>query len=90
MQYVFGCKTPETDEELTKSLRLVGEALPSARVRGVDLSPIQPHWVPPNVEFIVDDIEDEWVHDTDYDFAHLRFVVTVLRDTTGVLRKVFE
>ncbi|KAL2177144.1 S-adenosyl-L-methionine-dependent methyltransferase [Thermothelomyces heterothallicus CBS 202.75] len=68
----------------------VGEAFPSARVTGVDLSPIQPHWIPPNVEFIVDDIEDEWVHANDYDFAHFRFVNTLLRDNTAVLRKVFQ
>ena len=68
----------------------VGEAFPSAKVTGVDLSPIQPHWIPPNVEFIVDDIEDEWVHANDYDFAHFRFVNTVLKDNPGTLGKVFQ
>lgn len=57
---------------------------------GVDLSPIQPHWIPPNVEFIVDDVEDEWVHDNDYDFVHFRFVNTLLKDNAGVFRKVFQ
>jgi hypothetical protein len=59
-------------------------------VTGVDLSPIQPHWIPPNVEFIVDDVEDEWVHANDYDFAHLRNLCTVLKDSRTVLRRVFE
>ncbi|GAB1318739.1 S-adenosyl-L-methionine-dependent methyltransferase [Madurella fahalii] len=68
----------------------VGEAFPSAIITGVDLSPIQPHWIPPNVEFIVDDIEDEWVHDKDYDFAHLRFVNTVLKDNTGLFDKIIR
>ncbi|KAH6856815.1 S-adenosyl-L-methionine-dependent methyltransferase [Chaetomium sp. MPI-CAGE-AT-0009] len=68
----------------------VGETHPSARVTGVDLSPIQPHWIPPNVEFIVDDIEDEWVHANDFDFAHFRFVNSVLKENTETFRKVLE
>ncbi|KAK4241939.1 S-adenosyl-L-methionine-dependent methyltransferase [Achaetomium macrosporum] len=68
----------------------IGEAFPSAKVTGVDLSPIQPHWIPPNVEFIVDDIEDEWVHANDYDFAHFRFVNSLLKDNTAMFRKVFQ
>lgn len=35
----------------------VGDLFESAHVLGVDLSPIQPEWVPPNVRFMVDDIE---------------------------------
>lgn len=38
----------------------------------------------------MDDIEDEWVHANDYDFAHFRFVNTVLKDNAGVLGKVFQ
>ncbi|KAL2258586.1 hypothetical protein VTK26DRAFT_8066 [Humicola hyalothermophila] len=68
----------------------IGEMFPGARVTGVDLSPIQPVWIPPNVEFIVDDIEDEWVHDKDYDFVHLRFVNIVLKDNVSLFRKIFE
>ncbi|KAB8077390.1 S-adenosyl-L-methionine-dependent methyltransferase [Aspergillus leporis] len=36
------------------------DAYPNARVIGTDLSPIQPAWVPPNLEFFVDDVEAEW------------------------------
>ncbi|KXX78888.1 Malonyl-[acyl-carrier protein] O-methyltransferase [Madurella mycetomatis] len=68
----------------------VGEAFPSATITGVDLSPIQPHWVPPNVEFIVDDIEDEWVHDKDYDFVHLRFVNTVIKNNAALFDKILQ
>ncbi|KAK3390555.1 S-adenosyl-L-methionine-dependent methyltransferase [Podospora didyma] len=68
----------------------VGENFPSARVIGVDLSPIQPLWIPPNVEFIVDDVEDEWVHDSDFDFAHLRFICTVIKDTDALFTRIFE
>jgi len=59
-------------------------------VIGVDLSPIQPKWVPSNVEFVVDDIEDEWVHDKDFDFVHMRWVGTTLKDNDKVFRSIFE
>ncbi|KAK1539141.1 methyltransferase [Colletotrichum costaricense] len=39
----------------------VGGHYPSAEVTGVDLSPIQPRWVPSNVRFFVDDVEDDWL-----------------------------
>ena len=44
-----------TATELTR--RTVGDLFPSSNILGVDLSPIQPEWVPPNVRFMVDDIE---------------------------------
>lgn len=31
-------------------VRLVGEKYPGAEILGLDLSPIQPTWVPPNVK----------------------------------------
>ncbi|KAH1383126.1 hypothetical protein KXW98_009414 [Aspergillus fumigatus] len=46
---------------------------PSARVVGTDLSPIQPHLVPPNVQFEVDDCCDEWTYSANsFDFIHVR------------------
>jgi hypothetical protein len=42
-------------------------------VIGTDLSPIQPRWVPPNVQFEVDDCCDEWLYgDNAFDFVHIR------------------
>ncbi|RDW72724.1 class I SAM-dependent methyltransferase [Aspergillus mulundensis] len=46
---------------------------PSSTVVGTDLSPIQPTWVPPNVQFEVDDCTDEWLYGDDaFDFVHVR------------------
>lgn len=42
------------------------EENPQAEVYGVDLSPIQPTWVLPNVRFQIDDIEDSWTWPEDY------------------------
>ena len=68
----------------------VGDRFPNARVRGIDLSPTQPAWVPPNVDFLVDDCEQgEWL-DRDVDFVHLRFMTVVLKDVAGVLTRAYE
>ena len=46
-----------------------GDHFPSAHVIGVDLSPIQQYYAPPNVEWKIDDLEAEWpalYHNADY------------------------
>ncbi|CAJ0546853.1 Ff.00g014800.m01.CDS01 [Fusarium sp. VM40] len=58
----------------------IADKFPSASVIGVDLSPIQPSWVPPNLKFMVDDIEDEWMHGNDFDFVHMRCISPWLKD----------
>lgn len=69
---------------------LVGEKFPSSTVIGVDLSPIQPVWIPPNVEFIVDDIEDEWVYPDDFDYVHLRFIGMSIQDNPKLQQRIFQ
>ncbi|ERS98940.1 hypothetical protein HMPREF1624_04133 [Sporothrix schenckii ATCC 58251] len=67
-----------------------GDRYPSARVVGLDLSPIQSVWIPPNVEFVVDDVEDNaWIHGSDVDFFHFRMVAVVLKDPAAVARTAF-
>lgn len=46
---------------------------PGAHVIGNDISPIQPSWVAPNIEFIVEDFEGEWQYEeNEFDFIHAR------------------
>ncbi|RSM09692.1 hypothetical protein CEP52_003960 [Fusarium oligoseptatum] len=47
-----------------------GDEHPEAHVAGVDLSPIQPTFVPPNVEFFIDDIDEEWNHSAPCDYIY--------------------
>ncbi|KAK0370312.1 methyltransferase [Colletotrichum melonis] len=68
----------------------MGDLFPSAEIHGLDLSPIQPVWVPPNVKFLVDDVEDTWLNGTNFDFVHLRNMVPVLKSPVGLLRNAFE
>lgn len=50
----------------------------------------RPVWVPPNLKFIVDDVEDEWLHGDDWDFVHLRCLSPWLKDEPKLLRAAFE
>ncbi|KAI6775362.1 hypothetical protein HG530_002120 [Fusarium avenaceum] len=59
----------------------MGEQFPSANVLGIDLSPIQPTWLPPNVHFMVDDVESTWLYPQDhFDYIHSRHTVQAIRD----------
>lgn len=59
----------------------MGDQLPAANVVGIDLSPIQPDWVPSNVHFVVDDAESEWLYPEDhFDYVHSRHTVMAIKD----------
>ena len=49
------------------------ERYPSAKVVGTDLSATQPTWVPPNLEFEIDDANDTWTFATKFDYIHCRY-----------------
>ncbi|KAI0121216.1 S-adenosyl-L-methionine-dependent methyltransferase [Xylariales sp. AK1849] len=67
-----------------------GDRYPSASVLGIDLSPIQPVWIPPNVKFIIDDCEDEWLNGDNYDLVHLRTMSPVLKDVPKMCKQAFD
>ncbi|KAL0937208.1 putative SAM dependent methyltransferase [Colletotrichum truncatum] len=51
----------------------VAEEHPDFEVIGVDISPIQPIWVPPNCMFYIDDAQLDWTfRENDFDFIHAR------------------
>lgn len=55
----------------------VADLHPQAEVFGVDLSPIQPSWVPPNVKFEVDDVEETWTWPDDhFDLIFSRLLIS--------------
>ncbi|KAM4057256.1 methyltransferase [Hirsutella rhossiliensis] len=68
----------------------VADRFPSAHVLGIDLTPIQPLWVPPNVEFLVDDCYQDWLSDETADLVHFRFMAIVLRDIPCVLAHAYK
>lgn len=68
----------------------VGDQYPGATITGNDTSPIQPVWVPPNVKFIVDDVEAEWVEPIKYDFIHCRYMAGSIKDWPRLLRQIYD
>ncbi|KAE9369972.1 TAM domain methyltransferase [Stipitochalara longipes BDJ] len=66
-----------------------GDAHKESHIIGIDLSPIQPTWVTPNVEFLVDDAEDEWIGQK-YDYIHIRMLAGAIKDWPGLLRKAYN
>ena len=61
-------------------------------VIGVDLSPIQPNWVPPNIKFEVDDVEENWSYPKDhFDVIHSRFMLFgSIADVRKYFRQAYE
>ncbi|KAB8226133.1 S-adenosyl-L-methionine-dependent methyltransferase [Aspergillus novoparasiticus] len=53
---------------------------PSAEVIGMDLSPLQPQFVPSNARFLVDDYEDDWIYQDQFDFIHGRYLAGAVKD----------
>lgn len=43
----------------------VGDVYPEAEVIGTDIAPVQPTWIPPNVQFFLEDAEDMWTFSPD-------------------------
>ncbi|KAF2250247.1 S-adenosyl-L-methionine-dependent methyltransferase [Trematosphaeria pertusa] len=68
----------------------MGDKYPSAEILGNDISPIQPSLVPPNVKFEVDDLEDEWVYSTKFDYIHSRYLACSIRDWSKLMRQCFK
>ncbi|KAF6813689.1 methyltransferase domain-containing protein [Colletotrichum plurivorum] len=63
---------------------------PEAEVLGVDLSPIQPRDVPPNLRFEIDDVEEEWLYSQKFDYIHLRFLNGSIADWPKLIKKAYE
>lgn len=67
------------------------DAYPSASVIATDLSPIQPLFVPPNLSFQIDNMEDEWTFRQDhFDFIHARCVYGSVADYPALYRQALK
>lgn len=67
-----------------------GDLHPDVQIVGVDLSPIQPVFTPPNVEFFVDDLEDEWTYHTPFDMIYCRLLIGAIKDWPKLFAQAFE
>ncbi|KAL1974257.1 hypothetical protein VTN31DRAFT_5817 [Thermomyces dupontii] len=54
-------------------------------------SPVQPTMVPPNVKFLVDDIESEWAYESDpFDLIHARYLAGSIRDFGKLVKQCYR
>ncbi|KAJ6442297.1 methyltransferase domain-containing protein [Purpureocillium lavendulum] len=63
---------------------------PETHVTGVDLSPIQPSFVPPNVTFYIDDLEDTWTFTNKFDFIYSRMLTASISDWPKFLQQSYD
>jgi SAM-dependent methyltransferase len=70
----------------------LADEFPGAFVLGVDLSPIQPKFVPPNCKFYVDDIESEWTFNPEeaFHFIHGRALAGSIANFPLLYRRAYE
>ncbi|GME44409.1 putative tam domain methyltransferase protein [Neofusicoccum parvum] len=68
----------------------VGDLYPSAEVIGTDISPIQPPWVPPNVQFIVENAEEEWQFKTPFDLIHFQNLNGSISNWPRLIKQIYE
>ncbi|TGZ80745.1 S-adenosyl-L-methionine-dependent methyltransferase [Ascodesmis nigricans] len=68
-----------------------GDEHPGSKVVGIDLAPIQPDWVAPNVYFELDDLEKEWTFaENHFDYIHSRNVGAGIRNWERYLRQMYK
>ncbi|KAH8896408.1 S-adenosyl-L-methionine-dependent methyltransferase [Thozetella sp. PMI_491] len=68
----------------------MADAYPEASVIGVDLSPIQPQFVPPNLTYFVDDIEETWTFSNKFDFIYGRMLTGSFANWPRFFEQSFE
>jgi hypothetical protein len=69
----------------------VADLFPSAEVIGTDISPVQPKWVPPNLSFEVDDLEEEWLYrENSFDLVNVRFMFLAIKSWPSMLQQAFR
>ncbi|KAH8698499.1 S-adenosyl-L-methionine-dependent methyltransferase, partial [Talaromyces proteolyticus] len=69
----------------------MADLYPSAEVIGADLSPIQPLWVPPNLQFLVADAEDLTLFgENKFDFIYIRCFAGCASNWNTFLERAFS
>ncbi|KAK3998047.1 methyltransferase domain-containing protein [Cladorrhinum sp. PSN332] len=63
---------------------------PNAHIIGIDLSPTQPQFVPPNVSFQIDDFEEEWTYSHPFDYIHSRMNNSSVVDWKRYVKQAYD
>jgi ubiquinone/menaquinone biosynthesis C-methylase UbiE len=69
----------------------VADEYPSAKVIATDITPSQPNFVPPNVEFQIDDATMDWTFEPEsFDFIHIRYLQGTIDDWDKFYSQVYK
>lgn len=70
----------------------IADEFPDAQIQGIDLSPIQPQWLPPNCTFHVDDYDDNWtwMPDQAFDYVHGRALSGTSHDWPKLYKQAYD
>ncbi|RFU75349.1 methyltransferase domain-containing [Trichoderma arundinaceum] len=81
------------DEAASESMDIndFADEYPEAQVVGTDISPIQPTWVPPNLQFEIEDCTQEWTfRSEDFDYVHMRWLVGSIQDWDALIQQAYR
>ncbi|KAF6832780.1 methyltransferase domain-containing protein [Colletotrichum musicola] len=67
-----------------------GDEHPEAEVLGFDLSATFPEFMPPNVKFEIDDLEEPWTYSRPFDYIHSRMMNGCIMNWDAYARKCFD
>ena len=68
----------------------MGDTYPAAEILGVDISASVPAFVPPNVQFEIDDVEDDWTYRKPFDYIHSRYMAGSIQDWPRFVRQCYD
>ncbi|KJZ69275.1 hypothetical protein HIM_11334 [Hirsutella minnesotensis 3608] len=68
----------------------VADLYPAASIKGLDISPMQPEFLPPNLQFVIDDAEQHWDEPTKYDYIHCRNMEGSIEDWPRLVRQMYD
>lgn len=69
----------------------MADEFPSAKVIATDITPTQPSFVPPNLEFQIDDAQMEWTFEPEsFDFIHIRYLQGSIEDWNKLYGQVYK
>ncbi|KAH0611186.1 uncharacterized protein H6S33_011613 [Morchella sextelata] len=68
----------------------VADQYPDSQVIGNDIAPTNPPWMPPNLDFHIEDIEDDWVFPPNsFDLIHIRGMAGFIKDWPRLISQCF-
>ncbi|KAL2000170.1 hypothetical protein VTN02DRAFT_3469 [Thermoascus thermophilus] len=69
----------------------MADLYPAATVIGNDLSPIQPQFIAPNTQFVVEDFEEEWAYpENKFDYIHGRTLLGAVQDWPELFAQAYK